>query len=489
MGFNYLSSLSHFIPELLVSITMMVVILLEASYRGEKEERTLIYVATFLGLLAAMMVSAGALSEEAKFIFTKSLVIDKFATLSKMIMIFGTAIMIYLARESKDIYQDLKGEFSAIALGVLVGGMLLASANNMLTTYIGIETLSILSYALASLKKREQHSAEAGLKYALYGGVCAAVMLFGMSHIFGVLGTIYFSEMPAAMAKLSNVQISILLPSFLFLFVGIGYKIAAAPFHMWSPDVYQGSPIPVTAFFAIVPKLAGLAILIRISHLLFSANSGVFHISWVGILSVIAAVTMTVGNVSAIGQKSIKRMLAYSSIAHVGMMLLGVLVVNEAGVRAVLFYAIAYLFMTAVAFYAVSFVQDKYQNDHFERFSGMIHRYPLMAIAVVLIMFSLAGIPPFAGFVAKFHLLSLIVKKQFYVLAVIAGINSVVAIYYYLKIVKIMIFRPVESNETLTGFGMVNQSLIMAFTIPVVLLGIFWEKMMSFVGGAKIFIQ
>ena len=212
-------------------------------------------------------------------------------------------------------------------------------------------------------------------------------------------------------------------------------------------------------------------------------------IGWTGVLSVVAALTMTVGNVTAIGQRSIKRMLAYSSISHVGMILLGVLVVDEIGVQAVLFYMIAYFFMTIVAFYIVSFVQDKYGNDHFERFSGMIYRYPLMAMAMALVMFSLAGIPPFAGFTAKFYLLNLIVKKQYYVLAIIAGLNSVVSLYYYLKIVRIMVFRPVESEGAIAGLGVFNQFLVLAFTCPIVLLGIYFTKIINFIDGTKIFLQ
>ncbi len=489
MGLNYLASLSHFIPELLVCLTMFTLILIESSYDEGRQNRGWPYVIGFLGLLSSFVILASGLSKQPQLIFTKALVIDSFATLSKMVMVLGTGAVIYLAKESKDIYQDLKGEFSVIVLGVLVGGMLLASANNMLIAYIGIETLSILSYVLASLKKKDDRSVEAGLKYALYGGITSGIMLFGMSHIFGMLGTIYFPEMAIKFGELSTSQIAIILPSFLLFFVGIGYKIAAVPFHMWSPDVYEGSPLPVTAFFSIVPKVAGIAILLRVSHVLFGENSGILGVGWVGFLSVVAALTMTVGNITAIGQRSIKRMLAYSSISHVGMILLGILVVDEIGVQAVLFYIIAYLFMTMVAFYILSFVQDKYGNDHFERFSGMIYRYPLMSIAMALVMFSLAGIPPFAGFAAKFYLLNLIVKKQYYILAIIAGLNSVVSLYYYLKVVRIMVFRPIESDSTIDGFGVFNQFLVLIFACPVVLLGIYFTKIVNFIDGTKIFLQ
>ena len=269
MGLNYLASLSHFIPELLVCLTMLTLILIESSYDEGRQNRGWPYAIGFLGLLSSFVMLGSDLDKQPQLIFTRALVIDSFATLSKMVMVLGTCAVIYLAKESKDIYEDLKGEFSIMALGILIGGMLLASANNMLILYIGIETLSILSYVLASLKKKDDRSVEAGLKYALYGGITSGIMLFGMSHIFGMLGTIYFPEMAGKLGELSTSQIAIILPSFLLFFVGIGYKIAAVPFHMWSPDVYEGSPLPVTAFFSIVPKVAGISILLRVSHLFF----------------------------------------------------------------------------------------------------------------------------------------------------------------------------------------------------------------------------
>ena len=269
MGLNYLANLSHFIPELLVCLTMLALILVECSYQSKTKERFLLYLIGYLGLLSSLVFLGLNIKSSPIAIFTESLVIDSFSTLMKGIMVLGTIVIFYLAKESKDIYEDLKGEFVILASGILIGGMLLASANNMLITYIGIETLSILSYVLAALKKRNDLSAEASLKYALYGGVCSGIMLFGMGHIFGVLGSIDFFEMATRLKEVPPGQMIILLPSFLLFFVGIGYKIAAAPFHMWSPDVYEGSPLPVTAFFSIVPKIAGMALLMRVSHLFF----------------------------------------------------------------------------------------------------------------------------------------------------------------------------------------------------------------------------
>lgn len=487
MNLSYLASISHYIPELIAVLTMVMLLFIESSYGRNENKRNFFYWGTFVGLTFVLLTLFDSFNDPAKAIFTGSMVIDPFSSLIKIIMVIGTMASIYLSKESKDIYGHLKPEFAVMTIGVLIGGMILASANNFLMLYIGIETLSILSYVLASFKKNDERSSEAGLKYSLYGGVSAGVMLFGMSHIFGVLGTIQFSGVGARLLELPTTDIVILLPAFLMFFAGIGYKIASVPFHMWAPDVYEGSPLPVTTFFSIVPKIAGIAVLIRIS-MVFFGNPGALQVTWVGILSVIAALTMTVGNVSAIGQRSVKRMLAYSSISHAGVMMLGVLVINELGAQAVMFYAVTYLFMTLVAFFIVTFVADKYGNDHFDRFRGLLYRYPLMTIIMAMVMFSLAGMPPLSGFVAKFNIFSALVSKKYFTLAIIAGVNSVVSLYYYLKLVRLMVFKEQESNEVIAGFGTANQTLIIAMAIPVLMLGLFWSRLMALTQDAVLFI-
>jgi len=305
MGQTYLANLSHYIPELLACLTMFGLIMVEATYKEEVKERSFFFLTSYLGLVSVFVFSVFSLGKSPISIFTNSLIIDPFSSAMKLIMVLGTLGAVFLTSTSKDIEGNLKPEFTIMAIGVLIGGMLLSSANNMLVMFIGIETLSILSYVLASLRKRDERSSEAGLKYSLYGGISSGIMLFGLSHIFGILGSINFTEMGLALKSASADQIIILLPSFLLFFVGIGYKIACFPFHMWTPDVYEGSPLPVTAFFSVVPKVAGLAALIRISNTFFSDSSSVLSIGWIGILTIVAALTMTVGNVSAIGQWSV----------------------------------------------------------------------------------------------------------------------------------------------------------------------------------------
>lgn len=485
---NYLANVGRYVPELILVVLMVGLILVEATYAEDEKNKKYIFITATIGLVATLAALIAQFNFKAEAIFSNSIVIDPFGSLMKIAMVVGTFFTLYLSRISKDIYETLKSEYAIMSVGILIGGFILVSSNNMLMLYIGIETLSILSYVMAALKKNDDRSSEAGLKYALYGGITAGMMLVGMSHMFGVLGTIQFNGMADALTKLDKTQMMIMLPSFLFFFVGLGYKIATVPFHMWSPDVYEGSPTPVTAFFAIVPKLAGIGALIRVTLIFFSAQTAL-KFGWVGLLMAVAALTMTVGNVTAIGQKSIKRMLAYSSISHAGVMLSGIVVLNEVGTRAVMFYGITYVFMTLVAFYITSIVQDNYGNDHFERFTGMIYRYPFMAIMMCIAMFSLTGLPPMAGFVAKFNILNALIASKYYSLAVILALNSVVSAYYYLKIVRLMCLKPQEANDEIEQFGFLNQFVIVALTVPVLVLGVFWESILSLAQGAKIFIQ
>jgi NADH-quinone oxidoreductase subunit N len=485
---NYLASISRYVPELVLVVLMIGLILVEATYADDEKNKKYIFITATIGLVVALAALLSNMTIKPEAIFSNSMIIDPFSTLMKIAMVIGTFFSIYLSRISNDIYETLKSEYAILAVGILIGGCILASANNMLMMYIGIETLSILSYVMASLKKNDSRSSEAGLKYALYGGISAGIMLVGMSHIFGVLGTIQFGGMAQALEKLDRTQILIMMPSFLLFFAGVGYKIAAVPFHMWSPDVYEGSPTPVTTFFAIVPKLAGIATLIRITMIFFAAQTAL-RVGWVGMMMAIAALTMTVGNVTAINQKSVKRMLAYSSISHAGVMMAGLVVINEIGIRSVVFYGMTYVFMTLVAFYVTSIVEDKYKNDHFDRFSGLIYRYPFMAIMMCVTMFSLTGLPPLAGFVAKFNIINALINSKYYSLAVILALNSVVSAYYYLKIVRVMILKPTESTEEIQEFNFLNQFVVVALTVPVFVIGIFWENILTLAQGAKLFIQ
>lgn len=485
MAESLLASLGYYVPEVIVTITMIALLYFEATYSNDEKGRNYVFIGATLGLACAAFALALNFGDKGVGIFTNSIVIDPFGTSLKFISVLGTLGAIWLCKSSVDIYQDLKSEFVIMSLGILIGGMLLISANNFLTVYLGVETLSILSYAVAAFKKQDPRSSEAGIKYSLYGGIASGIMLFGISHLYGMLGTIHFADLPAALGQLSDASLMIVAPSFLCFFVGLGYKISCVPFHMWTPDVYEGSPIPVTAFFSIVPKLAGIAAITRVSFVFFSKED-FFQSSWIDILWLVSALTMFIGNLCAIGQKSVKRMLAYSSIGHAGFMLMGVMVIDQIGVQSIVFYGATYLFMTMVAFWITSFVNDQYGNDYFDRFSGLIKKHPFMAIAMSFAMFSLAGLPPFAGFVAKFNILSTVINKGEYSIAIVGVINSVISLYYYMKIVRLMTLNEPEATEKIEGFNFLNQLIVVIMAIPVLLLGVFWSQLSAISHGSKL---
>jgi NADH-quinone oxidoreductase subunit N len=480
--------LDYYMPEVVAVLLMMTLLIAESCVNEESAPRTKIHLYTQFVLTFILINLCMNLDEKPVHIFHNAVTIDPFSTLVKIIMTVGTMGAVYLSHTSRDIYSNLKSEFSVMAVGVLVGGMLLASANNMLTLYLGIETLSILSYVMSSFKRDEATSTEAGMKYALYGGLSAGVALYGISHLYGVFGSIQFVDMMTKVGTLEGTNLAIVLASFVLFFVGIGYKISVFPFHMWTPDVYQGSPIPVTSFFAIVPKMAGLAALVRVSFV-FLQEGSYLKVSWIGLILVIAAMTMTVGNVTAIGQSSVKRLLAFSSIGHVGMMILGVVVMNEAGIQAILFYGITYLFMTLIAFYITSYLSDMYGTDSYDVFRGLVYKHPVMAIIMAAVLFSLAGMPPFSGFVAKFNIFSVIIAQKHYGIALVAAINSVIALYYYMKLAKTMIFAESDGEEKVLGFNFMNQAVIIVLFVPVLFLGIFWDSAMALAGNASLFIK
>ncbi len=486
MTLKLLTNLSFYIPEVMAIFTMCALLFIESAYKPGEKGRKFVYIATIIGLLLSSILLIKGFGDKPLKIFANAVVIDHFSTLVKLIMTLSTLAIVYISYVSKDIYDSLKSEFIIMAVGVLIGGMLLVSANNLLTVYIGIETLSILSYVMASLKRYDTRSNEAGLKYVLYGGIASGVMLFGMSHIFGIVGSIQFESIAEVIASNSNPWIMV--TSFVLFFVGLGYKVAAAPFHMWSPDVYQGSPLPVTAFFSIIPKMAGIAVILRVTMVFFN-NDSVVSLTWLGIINVIAATTMTVGNVSAIGQDSVKRLLAYSSIGHAGMMLLGATVVNADGVSAVLFYGVMYMFMTICAFSLSAIVVNKTGSDSMSSFKGLVHKHPLMGCALIIVLFSLAGLPPLSGFMAKFHIFNVVINKGLYALAFIAAVNSVIGLYYYMKLVKVMVFEQSEFEGEIEEFTFLNQFVVCAYAAPVVFLGIFWEGIMKLAHSATIFIK
>ena len=321
----------------------------------------------------------------------------------------------------------------------------MGAATNLLMIFIAIESVSLTSYLLVGFQKFDKRSSEASLKYVLFGAVSTALMLFGMSLLFGTTGTIELTGIGAAARTAGPGTWSMLVIGMLFLLVGIGFKIAVVPFHFWAPDVYQGAPTPVTAFLTVAPKALGFAVLARVLFLAFPQLAG----NWSALLTSLAILTMTLGNVVAISQYDIKRLLAYSSIAQAGYILVGAATASTLGLQAILVYAVAYLFTNLGAFFTVLAIERNLGVNDLGAYRGLSERSPFLALSLTLFLLSLAGIPPLAGFIGKVYIFAAAVEANEIGLVVAIALNSAAAAYYYFKVVKAMYLTPARSSEVL----------------------------------------
>jgi NADH-quinone oxidoreductase subunit N len=301
-------------------------------------------------------------------------------------------------------------------------------------------------------------------------------MLFGLSLIFGLTGTASIPDIGPKLAEVvaePNSRLAVVVAT-VFVLTGLGYKIASVPFHMWGPDVYEGAPIPVTAFLSVASKAAGFALLIRIFYLGFGQITDLDTTNWTSLLAVVSALTMTFGNLAALPQNNVKRLLAYSSIAHGGYLLMGVVLLNDTGIKAILFYLTIYLFMNMGAFFVVILVSNRLGGEMIQSYRNLISRAPLLAVSMAIFLFSLTGLPPLAGFSGKWVLFTAALEGKLYWLVIVAALNSAISLYYYIRIVKAMFFEQTD-NETVLTLTFGNQILLLFFVVPTVLLFVFWE--------------
>jgi len=366
--------------------------------------------------------------------FGGSFVVDDFARFLKLLMLSGSAGALLLSLDYLTLEKQQKAEFGILALLATLGMMLLISAADLIALYLGLELMSLPLYVLAASNRDNARSTEAGLKYFVLGALSSGMLLYGASLIYGFTGTVSFSGIATATQHGAGLG---LIFGLVFLFAGFCFKISAVPFHMWTPDVYEGAPTPVTAFFAAAPKVAGVAIFVRATVVAFP---GITH-SWQQIVVFVAIASMVLGAFAAIGQKNIKRLMAYSSIGHMGFALVGLSAGTPEGVQGVLVYMAVYVAMTLGAFACIlSMRRDGLLVENISDLSGLSRTHPAMAFFFAMLLFSLAGIPPLAGFFAKFYVFLAAINAGLYTLAVIGVLASVVGAFYYLTIVKIMYF-------------------------------------------------
>ena len=471
-----IDSLLYFSPEILLVIFAVAVIILDLVVKNRESVAVahLALVGCLCTLAAVLFIHFSFGKEEPISLFLGMIQLDVFSTFFKVLLLLATAATILFSLRSEELDARLKGEYYALLLAITLGMFLMASATNLLMIFIALETVSLTSYILAGFLTHSPRSSEAAFKYITYGAVASGTMLFGLSLLFGMAGTGDLTQIGGQLTELlasGEVSSLTVLIAITFVLAGIGYKIASVPFHMWSPDVYEGAPIPITAFLSVASKSAGFALFIRFFYTGFGSTGLMGSVDWPFMLAIVSALTMTVGNLAALPQQNVKRLLAYSSIAHGGYLLMGGVLLTSEGIGAILFYLIVYLFMNLGAFYVVVLVANEMGSETIDGYRGLGSRAPLIAIAMVIFLASLTGIPPFAGFFGKWLLFTAVLEQGYYWLAFVGLLNSVVSLYYYARIFKAMYFEDADEDTDRVSFSTGTFALLSTFVIPTIFIG------------------
>ena len=425
-----LPSLAPLAVELLLAVGAMV-LLMFGVFSGERSAPTITGIAVALLAVAVLML---AVMDNNGTTFDGAFIMDPFARFMKILTLIGSGVAIAMSVGYARAEKFERFEYPILIVLATLGMLMMISANDMISLYLGLELQSLALYVVAAIHRDSVRSTEAGLKYFVLGALASGILLYGISLVYGFTGQTGYEAIVAVLAEGRSTGLVI---GLVFVLAGLAFKISAVPFHMWTPDVYEGAPTPVTAFFAAAPKLAAMALIIRVVIGAFEPMAA----DWQQVIAFVAIASMVLGAFAAIGQTNIKRLMAYSSIGHMGFALVGLAAGSEAGVQGVMVYLVIYLAMTLGAFACILAMRRHDQMvEDIDALAGLSRTQPLVAFCLAAILFSLAGIPPLAGFFAKYYVFLAAIEKGLYVLAVIGVIASVVGAFYYLRIVKIMYF-------------------------------------------------
>jgi len=481
MSIGNLDSLNYILPELLLVIAILVVFLADLVVRDKQRLGEI----ALGGVALALLALAAPTSAPECLLFNRMMVQDPFAIFFKILFSLSAMAAIWMSLGSKEIQGANQGEYYGLLLSSTLGMFFMATAVNLLMAYLALEFVSLTSYALTGYLRHDRRSGEAALKYLIYGGVASGTMIYGMSWIFGLTGSIDFAQINAVVTHGDLNKLALFIAVVLTL-AGFGYKIAAVPFHMWVPDVYTGAPIPISAFLSVGSKAAGFALLMRFFYPAMShpGSDGTWTfipgVDWPQLVLVLSMATMTLGNLTALSQRNLKRMLAYSSIAHAGYMLMGFVVLSNEGLRAMLFYMVVYYLMNIGAFLVVMIVANSTGREDIDGFRGLAWRGGAApAIAMAIFLFSLTGLPPLAGFVGKFYLFAAVVRQQFYGLALVGVLNSVISLYYYARVVRTMFLDFPDGTETPVTLTRHNGALMWGLAAATVIIGVYWAPVIG----------
>jgi NADH-quinone oxidoreductase subunit N len=492
---NNVASISQFKPELVLIAGILLLFISDLIFR---QKWLNLFVAIVTILFAALLAGAQLKLAEPKQLFNNLVVIDHYSSFFKIFFLLTALLTILIISKTKELKDAGSAELSNFILTITLGMILVASSADLLMIYLSIETVSLLSYILVGYKLDSKQSSEAALKYIIFGAVASGTMLFGISYFYGIFGTTNIFEIQKAVSQASTDIFSFpILFATIFVMVGFGFKIAMVPFHMWCPDVYEGAPTPITAFLSVGPKAAGFAVLVRFFLSVFGIGEDKFVPVFMimkgpELIIILSIVTMTLGNLAAIPQTSVKRLLAYSSIAHAGYILMGVAAFDRAGVEAVLFYLPVYLFMNLSAFLIVQIVEESTGNDDIKSFKALGRRNPFLAFSMAVFLFSLTGLPPLAGFLAKFYIFAAVIDKGLYLLAIIGVLNSVVSLFYYVRIVKAMYIEGFSEKDpskldlspvTIGNFYKILTCIFLIFNIALIF---YWAPLLKIVQNSAL---
>jgi NADH-quinone oxidoreductase subunit N len=495
MNPQLLWDLKKFYPEIIITAAILCVIIADIGF--PRIRKNLTFVIAGLGLIFAFFTCVPLFRTPAGTLFYGVIAIDQMAVFFKSFLIVTSFLVLLVAPGSRELSQRRLGEFYALLLSVTLAMLLLATSVDMLMLYLSLEMVSVGSYVMVGYLKNDRQSNEASLKYLLFGAVATGCMLYGITLLYWLTGTTKIAVIRDVLAShMSAGGNSVMLViATALIFAGFGFKTAAVPFHFWCPDVYTGAPTPVTAFLSVAPKAAGFAILIRFFFTGLSNFSGtpgswtsLGVLDWHLLLLAISIITMLLGNIAALRQENMKRMLAYSSIAHAGYILMGAAVLTAQGLQAVLVYLITYLFMNLGAFLIVIEVFNRTGSFDLKDYRGLYRRSPFLTISMTVFMLSLMGIPPFAGFFGKFYVFGAAVNTNLAWFAVIGALNSVIAVYYYARVIKTMI---IEANEDTARFPIPWTSHVMVWImlLPTIGLMLFWGQIQQLtVNSVKLFV-
>lgn len=486
-----LESLSHFLPETVLTGALCLAILSDVILRRNRNATVMIALA---GLLVSMffVYQQSGLTES---VFSGMAVVDPFAAFFKSIIGFSAILIVLFSLFSQEVQENQKrrGEYFSLLLAMTLGMYLMAGAANLLMMVLALELTSLSSYVLAGYMKEAGDSSEASLKYILYGALSSGLMLYGISILYGLTGATDIYGVNKALSSQSVNETALLIAGILIL-AGFGYKISAVPFHFWTPDVYEGAPVTITAFLSVASKAAGFAMMIRFFKVSFVDASilpvadGVWTLiqgfEWNKLFAILSVLTMTLGNLVAVWQNNVKRLLAYSSIAHAGYMLMGIVVLSDKGLAAVLIYFAVYLFMNLGAFYVVMLVANKSGSEDIDSYKGLGYRSPLLGVSMVIFFIALTGLPPTAGFIGKLFLFVALLDAKLIWLAVVGALNSVVSLYYYVRVLRNIFLREPAEGSGPIRFTIPQVIILLLLVVPTLLFGLYYAPIVDWANAS-----